>query len=239
MRLQSFGATDRGLVRSENQDSFLADDAAHLYAVADGVGGLQGGAEASTTTVRLLRECLRNSRLESLDLPGLLKRISEAVAVLGKQIDPDFGIGTTLTLALVVSDTLKVAHVGDSALFRLRNQTIEKLTADHTVASDPQRRRDPLELTLWGEFHSHALTRCIGQKEPPEFDLAEHPIRPGDRFLLCTDGVTRMIPPTELEASLRASPEPQACVRQLIHEANERGGIDNATAVALYIEESL
>ncbi|HYC70396.1 MAG TPA: protein phosphatase 2C domain-containing protein [Opitutaceae bacterium] len=237
MNLRTHALSDIGRIRAENEDSFLCDDQRRIYAVADGIGGLPAGAQASQLAIATLHDYfLHLGENESPDYAGCLEEVNERVFRLGQTLSARMGIGTTLTAGHLRGDRLHVIHVGDSILFRFRNGQVEQLTTDHNVENEVRlrlARGEPVGLVMENRL---ALTRCVGQPPPLEGDLLEFDVRPGDRLLFCSDGVTRMMTPREIASRLAVAPNPEAWLKSLIERANERGGYDNATGVALYAD---
>jgi len=235
--LRSAALTDVGRVRSENEDRFLHDEAAGFYGVADGVGGLPGGAEAAQLAVDELTTALRAvpAGMEA-DLPAAFRALNESVRLLGARMNPDTGIATTLTAGLVRAGVLRIGHVGDSRAYLSRKGLLKRITEDHPVENEVRRRRAMGELVSYRESQRNALTRCIGQPTPLEVDVFSETLAAGDRVLFCTDGITRLVPDRELGEMLAAAASPSAAVDSLVKLAVRRGGPDNATAVALFAD---
>ncbi|HEU5078654.1 MAG TPA: protein phosphatase 2C domain-containing protein [Opitutaceae bacterium] len=235
MHLRSAAISDIGRIRRINEDRILRDEALHLYGVADGVGGLPGGAEAAQCAVEVVHHNVAQSAAEP-DMVRITLGANEAVAQLGMRFSPHFGIGTTLTWGLFRRGELRLAHVGDSRCYALRGGEFECLTMDHSVENEARARRARGELIWVSEQHRNALTRCIGQSTPLDVDVVARPLQEGDRYLFCSDGVTRMIRENELADHIGRDAEPSAIVRDLVDVANQRGGLDNATAVLIYVD---
>jgi serine/threonine protein phosphatase PrpC len=155
---------------------------------------------------------------------------------LGHELSPGLGIGSTLTLGCVRGGRLKLAHVGDSRAFLWRKGEIVCLTEDHSVENEARRRRARGEVVYYSEAQRGALTRCIGQTLPPEVDLSDMPVLAGDRFVFCTDGVTRLIFEREMRDLVGKPDVPAAIARSLVELALQRGGPDNATVAAVIID---
>lgn len=237
MNLRSHALSDIGRIRAENEDSFVCDDRAGLYGVADGIGGLPAGAQASQLAIATLRDYFVKLPTGARpDYRACLEEVNERVFRLGQTLSARLGIGTTLTAGHLVGDRLHVIHVGDSILLRFRNEQVEQLTTDHNVENEVRlrlARGEPVGLVVENRL---ALTRCVGQPPPLYGDLLEFDIRTGDRLLFCSDGVTRMMTPREIGSRLTIAPSPDAWLKSLIERANERGGYDNATGVALFVD---
>jgi protein phosphatase len=147
------------------------------------------------------------------------------------------GIGSTLTFGCVRGNDLKIAHVGDSRCYGSRNGELTRITEDHSVENEARQRRARGEVVYYHEANRNALTRCIGQPTPPDVDLVTKPLVAGDRFIFVTDGVTRMIPDSELGQMTAAPGSPEEVLRNIITLAVRRGGPDNATGVIVFIDE--
>jgi serine/threonine protein phosphatase PrpC len=235
--LRAAALTDIGRVRRENEDRFLLDENALLFGVADGVGGLPGGGEAAQLAIEQVSELLQSASLDGHpDLEVAVQQANRMVSALGQQISPAMGIGTTLTIGCIRGSTLKIAHVGDSRCYGTHLRIFTRLTEDHSVENEARLRRARGEVVYYHEANRNALTRCIGQPTPPDIDLITRDIAPGDRYLFCTDGITRMLPDAEIAAILLKFEDPQAMLKEIVGLALRRGGPDNATAVAVFID---
>lgn len=237
MKYRSAALTDIGMTRAENEDRFLREDALGLFGVADGIGGLPGGAEAAEHTVKLLAAALEKAPVTA-DLVTLTQDVSMRVRELGQQINPPFGIGTTLTYGLLRDGQLHLAHVGDSRAYVLQKGDFLRLTEDHTVENEARALRARGEFIEVSSANRNALTRCIGQPGLPEVDVQEFAVSKGDRYFFTTDGICRMITDQEL-ADIIAGPEsPEEMLQSVIDLALKRGGHDNLTAVLVFVDEA-
>lgn len=237
MTLRAFALSDIGCLRVENEDSSVCDDTLRLYGVADGIGGLPGGAQASLQALVAFRQWLtRQPAGAALDYAEGLRIANEAVHQLGRHLSPRYGIGTTLTLGHIAGDTLHLMHVGDSFLFLLRDGELHTLTVEHNVENEMKvrlARGEPIGLLMENRA---ALTRCVGQPPPLQGDISAHALQAGDRLLFCTDGITRCVMPDEIGEHLAEAAEPEHAARRLVDLANARGGLDNSTAVVLFVD---
>lgn len=237
MPLTTAAQTDIGLVRSENEDRLLCADDLRLYAVADGIGGLPGGGEAAQLAITTL---LRHARVaaerdELLDLPHAFQLANHEVIELGQRFAPDIGMGTTLTVAHILGDVLRVASVGDSRCYLFRGNTLSLLTTDDTIEQEVNARRARGEDVELEDRHRNALTRCIGQPMPLEVQVSQFPLQTGDRVLVCSDGITRMLEESEIARRLGQTGETTIVLGALIADALAKGGADNATGVLIDI----
>ncbi len=235
--LRAAWVSNIGNIRKENEDRVVFNEAALLFGVADGVGGLPGGAEAAQKAVDIVTAGVLEAGPDGeLDLREIVTAANDAVAVLGQSISPASGIGSTLTMGCVRGGRMKLAHVGDSRAFSWRNGEITCLTEDHTVENEARRRRARGEVVYYSEAQRGALTRCIGQTIPPEVDLADLPLLAGDRYIFCTDGITRLIFEREMKDIVGMPSEPATIARSLVELALQRGGPDNATVAAVIVD---
>lgn len=237
LSLRAAALSDIGRIRRENEDRFLLDEQRMLFGVADGVGGLPGGAEAAQVAMEEVAKAINAVPSEiELNLVEVVHQANKAVANLGHRISPSMGIGTTLTVGCIRGNTMLIGHVGDSRCYAARDREFKRLTEDHSVENEARIRRARGEVIYYHEANRNALTRCIGQPSPPEVDVITCPLAVGDRYLFCTDGVTRMMPESELASLLMKFDEPQPALNEIVGLAVRRGGPDNATAVAVFID---
>ena len=228
--------TDTGRQRKANEDAYFARSP--LFAVADGMGGAQAGEVASSLAVEVLEEGLP-------DGPGsveerLAERVREAnrrINELSRADDQRAGMGTTLTVAYVGEDEVTVAHVGDSRLYRMREARFERLTDDHSLVEElvRQGRLTPQE----ADEHPQRsiITRALGPEAGVEPDSHTWPGRSGDVYLLCSDGLTSMVPEARVAEILQGSSDLDAAGRALVDAANHAGGRDNITVVLFRLED--
>ena len=237
LSLRAAALTDIGRVRRENEDRFLLDEEAMLFGVADGVGGLPGGAEAAQLAIEEISAVLHGVPIERMpDLNSAVQKANRMVASLGHEISPSMGIGTTLTIGCIRGNKLTLAHVGDSRCYGSRGRELKRLTEDHSVENEARMRRERGEVVYYHEANRNALTRCIGQPTPPDVDVITRELESGDRYLFCTDGVTRMLPDGEIGTLLAKYDTPKAVLDEIVGLAVRRGGPDNATGVVVFVD---
>jgi protein phosphatase len=170
------------------------------------------------------------------DYQRIVEEINEKVYLLGRVLSPQFGIGSTLTFAHLTGVKLNIGHVGDSSLLRLRSRLLEQLTTDHNIETELREREARGESISLLLENRNALTRCIGQPPPLQANCTKHTVLPHDRYLLCSDGITRFVSHAEIGEIMERAAEPKEAVQALIDQANERGGLDNSTGVALFFD---
>lgn len=236
--LRSAALSDIGRVRRNNEDRFLCDEHAQIFGVADGVGGLPGGAEAAQFTVDQIAAAVSDAGPnQRIDLSNIVQRVSHRVHALGADMCPGVGIGSTLTFGIVRGATIHVAHVGDSRCYLWRKGELIQVTDDHSVENEARLRRARGEVVYYQEGNRNALTRCMGQPGAPAVDVIERTLRAGDRYLFCTDGITRVVRDSELSDILGQPHDPEEILREIVALAIRRGGPDNATGVLVFVDE--
>jgi serine/threonine protein phosphatase PrpC len=228
MRLTAAVATDIGLVREGNEDSYLTEEP--LFAVADGMGGHRGGEVASQLAVETLEKLFRQGAGELPDQVQEANRVVFQRSVLDRKVA---GMGTTLTAALVEDDRVRLAHVGDSRAYLLRDGELRLLTEDHTLVHRMVSEGEISKEEAQTHPQRSVLTRAIGVDTVVDVDDETLQVRPDDRLLLCTDGLTSMVSEDQIEAALRSVPDPQEAAQRLVRMANEAGGMDNTTVLVL------
>jgi PPM family protein phosphatase len=231
MRLRIGASTHVGRVRKGNEDSYMADKP--LFAVADGMGGHQGGEVASKLALDTLRE--------ATDGVALAQAVQDANKAVFERAGRDpalAGMGTTLTAFLVEGDTLRLAHVGDSRAYLMRDGELQRITTDHTVVEGLVEKGEltPQEASIHPQ--RSILTRAIGVDGEVQVDQGSIQPHPGDRLLLCSDGLTGMIEEADIQRILEEHEDPQAAADALVDAANEAGGQDNITAVIIDVAEA-
>lgn len=242
--LQASAVSRAGPAREGNEDHYgwLPPDAGDpgrgwLFAVADGVGGAAAGERASDVAVATLLETYASTPGDPAErLQRAAVAAHQAVVGLGDSASELSGTATTLTAAAVAGDRLAILHAGDSRAYLLRDGMLAPLTQDHTwVASQVELGR-MLPEDAWNHPLRGVITRCLGQLEPLEFDVIRRLLQPGDRLLLCTDGLTDAVPQRDLAAAaLRGSPA--EAVQRLIDLARAKDHTDDATALIVQIPE--
>ncbi len=249
MTLRAFGLTDVGRKRKHNEDAYLVDAERGLFVVADGMGGHAAGEVASRITVESIQEFISSTddagesswpfgyagrgSAGGNRLTAAVERANEKVmrAVANR---PELkGMGTTVVAALIDEERATLVHVGDSRAYLVRDRELKRLTDDHSwvqeqvnagILSEDEAKSHPLK---------NVVTRALGGTPHVSVDLIEVPLHAGDRFLLCSDGLTGMVTDEEIHGFFLGGPTPEAAVRHLVEQANERGGVDNITVIVI------
>lgn len=231
--------TDTGNVRTKNEDSYLVDTARGLFAVCDGMGGHRGGDVASRLAVRTIHAWMKENPPGSSITPleGALQQANRVVWEEG-QADPELqDMGTTATVALIWENRLFMAHVGDSALFRVRRNQIDKLSRDHTLAEQMVSKGLLSEEEARSSTYNHILTRAIGIAPRVVIDSCQVPISVGDAILICSDGLSDLLTPQDMLAIyLRYPNDLDKIAQEMVRSALARGGYDNITLILLLID---
>jgi PPM family protein phosphatase len=226
----SASATDPGRRRRGNEDSYVCEPP--LFAIADGMGGAQAGEVASRLAAAVLQEA-NGAELTEARIAELIQEANRRVFQRSNEDAATSGMGTTMTVALVddPGESIVVGHVGDSRAYRVRDGELEQLTEDHSLVGELVRsgRLSAEEAELHPQ--RSVITRAIGTEADVDVDTFTTPARPGDLFLLCSDGLTDMIPDSEILAILDGSDDLDAAARALVDAANTAGGEDNITVV--------
>ena len=233
------GQTDAGRRRKHNEDAYLVLQTHSLFAIADGMGGYAAGEIASQMAIDVVTAAFETGHFGGSPIPGLPRRGDELVraiqssnAAILKQAranEAQAGMGTTLVAARFSPNRKRVyiAHVGDSRLYRLRGDELEQLTEDHTLGA----------MGIQGPS-ANKLSRAVGVFDEVEVDLRVDEPQNGDYYILCSDGLSKMVPePTIAELIRATSHDIDAAVRRLISEANERGGKDNVSVILIRVDE--
>lgn len=227
--------TDTGLSRKDNEDSLLVSPDMGLLAVADGMGGHQGGEVASGLALQTLEKELAHS-LKKGESPekALLDSVRMAnisVFELSGRNKELHGMGTTITACLKCEDDLIIAHVGDSRAYLIRWGSIRQLTQDHSLVQELLRNGGISEEQALQHPQRNLLTRALGTEQSVEVDLYRYKVVANDLLLLCTDGLTRYLRQEDLLYIINSSKDIHAAVRVLLDKALQYGGADNITII--------
>lgn len=248
MRVISKGLSDTGRKRDHNEDSFLIDEELSLFVVADGMGGHAGGGTASRIAVETIDAEVRKARfradspflqktpLQESRIPEVLRTAVEAACAnifRAAQGDPRLaGMGTT-TIALLVKDGAAFfAHVGDSRAYLVRGGLVQQVSEDHSLVNEQIRAGMITPEEARHSRYKNIITRSVGFEQEVMVDVMGLACEAGDTFVLCSDGMSNLVEDREiLEIGARA--ELEAVPKGLVDLANERGGDDNITVIAV------
>ena len=245
MRIESYGMSDVGRRREGNEDEFIREPQAGLYAIADGMGGHAAGEIASGLAIDALAEAIHPSNWEpqsaSPDDAG--ERLRNAVREANRRICESIlaheerrGMGTTLVALVIAGSAGVIAHVGDSRAYVLRDEELHRLTSDHSwvneqvkmgLISDDAAQRHPMR---------NIVTRALGSRQEVQVDVSTVELLPRDVYLLCSDGLNTMLSDSQILEVLKAhADDPRAACAALVDAANRQGGEDNITVIAIAV----
>src|SRR3954468_24711337 len=233
---EHFERTDTGRQRSANEDSYFARPP--LFAVADGMGGAQSGEVASRTAIEEFQQGLPGDGGSTEErLAGLVARANTRIHDIARTDEQHAGMGTTLTAAYVDHDDVAVAHVGDSRLYCLRDGRLEQRTDDHSLVGELVRRGQISAAEAEEHPQRSIITRALGPEGEVAVDHHTWPVRHGDVFLVCSDGLTGMVSDADVARILRDAETLTTAAQRLITAANDAGGRDNITVLLFRVEE--
>jgi PPM family protein phosphatase len=228
--------SDPGRQRTANEDSYFARPP--LFAVADGMGGAQAGEVASRLAAESFEPAQRGAQSAEGYLRAIAESANERIHKLSQEDSSVSGMGTTLTAAMLEGDEVTLAHVGDSRAYLYRDGELKLLTSDHSLVEELRRQGRLTDEQAEDHPQRSIITRALGPESEVEVDTMTYSARPGDVYLLCSDGLTTMVREDRITAVLGSSPDLDVAVSQLVREANEAGGRDNITVVAFRLAEA-
>jgi protein phosphatase len=255
MRAIAAGQSDVGLQREHNEDSYVVLKEYDLYVVADGMGGHRAGDVASKLATDTISEFFKSTANDDVTWPFHFdtnlseeeNRLLTGIRVANRQIFERstrsreyHGMGTTVVGAMFSprKKRMFIGHVGDSRCYRVRNAQIQLLTRDHSLINDYLLAMPDLTDEQRSELPKNVITRALGMQDQVVVDLQHDDPQPNDVYVLCSDGLSGMIPDDEIRKIVSSSPDIREACKQLIARANESGGEDNITAVLIKIEET-
>ena len=238
MKLIFSGMTDPGLLRSSNQDAYYVDPQGRFFIVADGMGGHAGGQEASSIATATIRSFLLDHWDSTLATPDILHRgldLANKAILADQRQHPERGdMGTTAVVLMFrehQDQAIWCAHVGDSRLYRLRGPKIVQITEDHTWIARAVKEGELTPDQSRNHPWRHVLSQCLGRADMHRIDVQAVEAQPGDRFLLCSDGLTEELPNTIIAAHLKSIRAVESATQALVNSAKKHGGRDNITVV--------
>jgi len=251
--LQAGGATDVGKRRTHNEDAVLVREDLNLYLVADGAGGHNAGEVASALCARsmanyfgaTIRSSHQSPEFNRFGVPHGARRLSAAVLKANRDIveisrssQAHRGMGTTVVAACFSprSALMHVAHVGDSRCYRLRAGHLELLTKDHSLLTDVIEQRPELDDEVLARLPKNVVTRALGMDEQLRVSMRSYAVLEGDRYLLCSDGLSGPVPAPEIATALGLDESPQRIATRLLELANAAGGPDNIAVLVLHCQ---
>jgi serine/threonine protein phosphatase PrpC len=239
--------TDVGMVRDHNEDAIGSMHDAGLYVLADGMGGYNAGEVASSIAVKTVIDlvdeaCKREDRAAIEDETGFMRQtivLRDAISRANKIIHQTAqshqgceGMGTTIVACLFYDDTISIAHVGDSRLYRVRQGKLEQITMDHSLLQELVDRGFYTREEAERSTNRNYVTRALGVEAGVDVEIQEVPVEPEDIFLLCSDGLCDMVDDEEIHLTISTfSANLDTVGQQLIQLSNEHGGKDNVSII--------
>jgi serine/threonine protein phosphatase PrpC len=239
--------TDTGMIRDHNEDAIGAQHENGLYVLADGMGGYNAGEVASSiavkTVIELVNEaCQRVDRAEIEDDTGFMRQtivLRDAITRANKIIHQTAhshsgceGMGTTIVACLFYDNTISIAHVGDSRLYRMRQNRLEQITMDHSLLQELVDRGFYTREEAERSTNRNYVTRALGVEAGVDVEIQEVPVEPDDLFILCSDGLCDMVDDEEIHLTVSTfSANLDLVGQQLIQLSNDHGGKDNVSII--------
>ncbi|CDZ81171.1 Serine/threonine phosphatase stp [Candidatus Rubidus massiliensis] len=242
----SYGLSDIGLVRQKNEDYWAEIQPLHFYILADGMGGHLGGEvaakEAVKTVVGFIQKVFAKKDFSVEEAQGIIhyafEYANKVVYEKGCENYSLKGMGTTLCCAFFYKKSVIIASVGDSRIYRLRDNQFEQLTKDHSLLREMLDKGQLDEDQATEFLYKNIITKAIGTEVAIEPFLYSEECQVGDILLLCSDGLTDMLSNEEIQKILQQL-KPELAAKKLIALAKKRGGYDNITVIVLQVQESL
>ena len=246
MQIKSYGQSDIGKRREKNEDSFLVNDERQIYVIADGMGGHLGGEFASGLAVKTIEEVVKTmeddpeatlpegEEVKPGDYAGILrfavKMASHRIFEKAQEDSKLHGMGTTSVALIFRKNKAYIANVGDSRVYQIRKSKIRQITKDHSLVSEQIRAGLITADDSRAQRLKNIITRSVGFQDDVDSDIDIRVVRKGDRYLLCSDGLSNMVKDGEIR-DIVLNNDLEAAAKHLIDIANERGGDDNITII--------
>lgn len=238
----SFGLTDIGLSRSNNEDVWLSLPEMGFFALADGMGGHQAGEVAAQEAIENLSRSIQ--MIQSTDPAELIVELRKAIEKantwvyrMSQKTETLHGMGTTLCCLIWIGNTVVYAHVGDSRIYRLRNKKLELLTQDHSLFNKWLHHGKLSEVGDTPYPYKNVITRAVGTANRANPEIAYLKTEPGDLFFLCTDGLSDVLDLKDIENIINRSPNLEIASKRLIEKAKIKGSSDNITLLIVQSEK--
>jgi len=238
MKIRFTGLSDVGLVRSANQDAYYIDPEGRFFIIADGMGGHAGGEEASRIATEVIQAYLVERWNSVTPTPTLLEcaflQANQAIMQDQQKHPQRSDMGTTAVAVIFREQQAYCCHVGDSRLYRLRS-SLQQITEDHTWVAKALKIGELTPESARTHPYRHILLQCLGREDLHEIDVQALDVQPGDRLLLCSDGLTEELSDSLIASHLQ-SPDIDTAVFALVEVALANGGHDNITTVIVAID---
>lgn len=240
MKIQAWFLTDKGLRRDSNQDSCLVNKEKGFFVVADGMGGHSGGEVASSIAVNTVKELLSDPEAMERSPREVLIRTYETASnrIFDRAANenPELaGMGTTMVMAYLRGNSLYVANVGDSRCYLFKKPNLWQITEDHSLINEQIRAGIISEEQALQMSGRNVITRSVGYERDVHPDVIERQLYPGETFILCSDGLSGMVPDERISEIMNTSPVEKAAAL-CVEQALANGGDDNVTVLVLHIQ---
>ena len=245
------GGSDVGRERAHNEDAILVDGERKLVVLADGMGGYQAGEVASQLAVDVVRDDSSQLDISEADLGrvdpdtgisvamrqlrGAIEKANNRICSVARGREELNGMGTTIVAARFYDGRVGIAHVGDSRCYRLRERVLEQLTRDHSYVQDQLEKGLISEEDAKNSPQKNLITRALGIDAIAEADVKEYRTRPGDLYLLCSDGLSDLVDDEAIQTVLATEKAPGDHIKFLIDKANTNGGRDNISVIIVRV----
>jgi len=250
MKIRYAAKTDVGMKRTHNEDYFSLIEDEQLFIVADGMGGHASGEVASKMAAETIGEFYQRTREDEdatwpykmdRSLSYIENRLVCGIRLANLRIyetacrDIRYkGMGTTIVSSLICGDKIYIGHVGDSRCYRIRDGEIAQMTRDHSLLEDYKEAKPDMTEEEERNFpHKNVITRALGMRETVQVDIRSHQIKPGDVYIMCSDGLSGMVPDEGIKQIVLNAKSLERAVAELVDSANRSGGTDNITTLLL------
>ncbi|HEV3141540.1 MAG TPA: Stp1/IreP family PP2C-type Ser/Thr phosphatase [Vicinamibacterales bacterium] len=246
MQLRVGAATDIGRVRVHNEDAYASLEEHGLFVVCDGMGGEAAGEVASQMAIDTIVDELKNGsretppdpdgfRTQTTRLGAAVRRSNYSIYDAAQKDARQARMGTTVVGAWIAEDIVSLAHVGDSRAYLWQRGHLEPLTSDHSLVEMQVKAGILTRESALQHQDQNILLRALGREPDVDVELNEVPVQAGDYVLLCSDGLTRMVPEPDMSSTIADIRDPQEICEELIAAANRNGGADNVTVVVVEV----
>ena len=258
MRIRSYVISDVGRVRPDNEDNYFVDESRSLFVVADGMGGHVSGEVASRICVESIEAAYRDEHTENavheqyetaraggrtekpyteFALQTALEYANDAIFRAARRQPDRRDMGTTVVALHFDEENVYVGHVGDSRAYRLRGGDFTQLSEDHSLANEYVKLRLLRPEDVPRFMHKNVIVRALGLTEQVQVDTQARSYESGDRFLLCSDGLTDLVGDDSIAEAIATAAEPEEACQELVTLALRQGGIDNITVLCVFVDD--
>jgi PPM family protein phosphatase len=247
LKVQTHGRSEVGLVRDNNEDAWLVEPQSNIYVLCDGMGGHIAGEVAAQEAVACFANLVKTSlshvaaddpRTSQLIFKKLIQEVNAVIYRLSQKDRDLRGMGTTLCCVYFQKSSMIVGHVGDSRVYLHRKGELKKLTEDHSLVSELLELGELTSRQAREYAYRNIITRAIGAEPEVEPAVQNCELVPGDRVLMCSDGLSDLLAPLEIERILNMDKPLEATIDHLVNKAIRKGGHDNITAILMQLESS-